>query len=762
MMRAMDGLVAGLIALALCACDPPAENPPAPAPERHRNQPGTSRVGGTVPAAWTLPFGRDEPADPWLWLEELKGKRALRWVRAHNLKTRRVLEGDPRFDLFKKQALGIFTAPDRIPYGRYRNGFVYNFWRDETHVRGIYRRTTLASYRSDSPEWETLLDLDKLATAEGRNWVLKGIGCLPPAHEHCLIALSRGGRDRIVVREWNAATRTFVKDGFNIGEGYSQVAWLDADSVLVSSFHGRSLFAAYLFGYRDQVRVWKRGTPLDEAVPLLEADVQTADIAPMVAHRPDGNVAVIMRQYDFYNAEYFAITEAGKMAKLPVPRHAKLGTVFKGQILFILRKSWTPEPDGGEAREIPQGALIAFDLNAFMETGKLPEVEPLYVPDERSTVRGVSAARDAAILSLLNDVSSELMILRFENGEWRKHPAAIPEAGTAAVTSADGFSNVTFVGYQNFLTPDRLLQLDVDTGEVTPLKSLPARFDADGLAVKRLEATSRDGTGVPYFFVGPDEAERDGPLPTLLYGYGGFGISLTPGYLARFGKLWLERGGAFVIANIRGGGEFGPDWRRAGVRTNRQNSFDDFIAVSEDLIERGFTSPRRLGIMGGSNGGLLVGVALTQRPDLYNAVICIVPLLDMIRFVKLPPGQIWISEYGDPSDPKERKVLMSYSPYHNLEKETDYPGVFFLTSTADDRVHPGHARKMAARMESMGHEVLFFENIEGGHSASANLLQEAHNTALQFVYLARQLMDGEAGAKETAAAGEAGTGSGGE
>lgn len=745
-MRYASGLAAALLALAVCACGDQSSDSgkamrkaSAVSPDEESVNADAFEIEVTPPA-----IDPDKP-DPWLWLEEVEGERALKWVRERNTQSRSLLEGDGRFKTFKEQALAILTAPDRIPSGTYRGGYVYNFWQDETHVRGIWRRATLESYRKEKPEWDVLLDIDKLADEEEENWVFKGVNCLPPAYDRCLVQLSRGGKDAAVFREWDVPTRAFVNRGFELKEAKSSVDWVDRDTLLVGTDWGEGSLTSS--GYPRIIRKWKRGTFLTEAETVAEGEASDVAMFTSVLHRPEGSVAVINRAIDFFNSAYLVVKDDGSTVTLPLPTHAELAGMFQGRMLFTLRKAWTPE---GAASEIAQGALIALDLQAFLDSGEFSGIETLYTPDERSAISGVATSRDSAIVSLLNNVTSEMLSFRLDNGKWSRETIRIPENGTANISSADDFNNVVFVNFETYLAPDSLLQLNLESGEVESIKALPAKFNAEGAKVERFEAESRDGTKVPYWVVLPPNAKRDGSLPTLLYGYGGFLIPLTPQYQATWGKLWLENGGAFVVANIRGGGEFGPRWHEAGLKVKRQRVYDDFIAVAEDLVTRKITSPRRLGISGRSNGGLLVGVAFTKRPDLFHAVVCGVPLLDMIRYVNLPPGASWMGEYGDPAIAEERAVLASYSPYHNLRKDADYPNVFFYTSTKDDRVHPGHARKMAARMEEMGHDYLYYENIEGGHAGSANLGQLADNTALQFVYLARQLMDEEASPQEAA------------
>ncbi len=686
----------------------------------------------------TLTEGRaeDTGTDPYLWLEEVEGEKALDWVRARNKESLAVLEGDARFKPFEEQALEIVNAADRIPYGVYRGGHVYNFWQDETHVRGIWRRTSLDSYRSDAPEWETILDVDALADAEEENWVYKGVSCLAPDYTRCLLTLSRGGKDASVIREYDIEKKAFVDGGFVIPEAKSRFSWLDEDRLLVGSDFGEGSLTSS--GYPRIIKLWARGTDLAEAKTVFEGEVDDVSVSSFTIKRPTETVTLIVRSFSFFDRTYYVLDDAGGLRELPMPSHVDLEDLFAGHLLLTPQKDWTV---GDTVHE--KGTLLAMDLASFMETGDLPPLQTLYKPDERSAVQGVSASRSAVVVSILSNVTSTMKRFRFEDGAWQADDIALPENGSANVSSINPFNDTVFVNYESFLVPDTLYALDVADLSLAPLKQLPERFSADGLVTRQLEATSKDGTKVPYFVIHREDLALDGTNPTLLYGYGGFRIPLDPSYSGITGKLWLERGGVYVIANIRGGGEFGPRWHEAALKLNRQRAYDDFIAVGEDLVARKITSPRHLGIYGGSNGGLLVGVAFTQRPDLMNAVLCAVPLLDMLRYHKLLAGASWIGEYGDPDIAEERAAIAAYSPYQNVKPDVSYPEVFFVTSTKDDRVHPGHARKMAARMMEQGHAILYYENIEGGHSASANLKQIAYRLALQYVYLSRKLMDQE-------------------
>ena len=672
--------------------------------------------------------------DPYLWLEEVEGERALEWVHTRNKECFDELESDERYGKFLSQAEKLLNAKDRIPYGSIRGKYVYNFWQDAEHVRGIMRRTTPKSYRLAKPEWETVLDIDALAKAEDENWVYKGTAWLAPDYERCLIKLSRGGTDASVHREFDMVAKRFVEGGFALPEAKSGVTWLDRDTLLVGTDWGEGSLTES--GYPRVAKRWKRGTPLAEATTIFEGRHEDIGIWPRVMDSGEETIALVDQSLTFFTGAYHVIGPDGKLTSLPLQESADLAGFYAGRLLFTLREAW--EVNG---QTHAQGALLAINAAVFQATGKLPSIETIYRPDERTSIEGVTASRSGLYVTLLQNVKGR--ILRFsvnpQSGQWSSKLVPLPENGSVSISAAGPHSDTIFINYEDHVTPDRLSEFDADANKFSTLKSLAARFDAGELEVHQHMAKSADGTEVPYFVIHRKGLKPDGSTPTILYGYGGFEISLKPSYSATIGKLWLERGGAYAVANIRGGGEFGPRWHKAALKTERQRAYDDFIAVGEDLAKRGITSPKHLGISGGSNGGLLVGAIFTQRPDLLNAVVCRVPLLDMIRYTKLLAGASWAAEYGDPEDPKMREAILRYSPYQNVFPDKKYPKVFIETSTKDDRVHPGHARKMVARMREQGHEVLYYENTEGGHAAGANLKQHARRYALEYVYFSRQL-----------------------
>lgn len=696
-----------------------------------------------TPLADTLPPPQVSEAtaeDPYLWLEEVEGEAALDWVRNQNDRSLKELKADPDYAGYEAAAIEALTSAERIPYGSIRDGMVYNFWQDETHVRGLWRRTTLESYASDTPEWETILDFDKLAEEEGKNWVYKGADCFRPKGSDigykCMISLSNGGKDAIVRREFDLATKQFVDDGFVTPEAKQGGAWASPDTLLIATDWGEETLTAS--GYPFIVKRWDRGTPLDAAEEVIRGEVDDVGVWPMTLELEDGRILQGAAQADtFFTTRYWWFPNGeSEPVQWPIPPKSSPEGIHEGRLLVSLKQDWTPT---GQETTFKSGDLVAFDVETFMETRALPPVSLVFHPSETQALKGVSTAKGALLLGVGDTAVGKVMRATASDAGWMLEPISLPGTGQASVAFASNEEDTVFINYEDFLTPDSLLSYSASTGDVKALKSLPPKFDATGLSVTQHFATSKDGTRVPYFLVSKADLPLDGSTPTLLYGYGGFQVSLNPSYSAVTGRLWLEQGGAYVLANIRGGGEFGPEWHQAGLKQNRQRIYDDFISVGEDLIARGVTSPEHLGIMGGSNGGLLMGVMLNQRPDLWNAVVVQVPLLDMMRYHLLLAGASWVDEYGSPEVPDERAFLETISPYQNFDATKDYPVPFFVTSTKDDRVHPGHARKMAAKFEAAGLPFYYYENIDGGHSAAANQKERAKRSALEFTYLTKRL-----------------------
>ena len=669
--------------------------------------------------------------DPYLWLEDVEGEDALTWVEAQNEQSVGYLESLATFDGLYDRNLEILNSDDRIASPGLRGDHAFNFWRDANNQRGLWRRTTLDDYISGNPDWEIILDLDALADAEGEDWVWKGASCLRPDYRHCALYLSRGGADAVVIREFDVEDRAFVENGFFVPEAKSRVSWIDSDTLYLGSDFGDGTLTDS--GYPRTARIWKRGEPFSDAIEIFAGE--QSDVAASVFRSWDGDVQydLAVRSPTFYTSASYLVTDEGELEHIEIPEDAEFRGVFNGQMLVALKSDWTV---GGET--YLQGSLIAADFEGFMQGERNFDV--LYVPTPTSALPGggVATTRDYLILNILEDVVSRMFRYELRDGEWVSEEIGTESFGSIRLVAASDTSNAMFFSYENYLRPDTLY-FSADGGASTEaLQSLPQFFDADGMSIEQRFATSSDGTSIPYFVVLPAGFQANGSTPTLLYGYGGFEISLTPGYSATVGHSWLARGGAYAVANIRGGGEYGPRWHQAALKEKRQVAYDDFIAVAEDLIESGVTSPRHLGIRGGSNGGLLTGVMLTQRPDLWNAVVVQVPLLDMKRYNRLLAGASWMAEYGDP-DTGDWAFISEYSPYHNIRSDVDYPTAFFTTSTRDDRVHPGHARKMVARMTEMGHELLYFENTVGGHAGASDNKQVARNEAMVYSYLWDQL-----------------------
>jgi prolyl oligopeptidase len=683
-------------------------------------------------ACASLPSGlRMTSNDPFLWLEDVEGAKALAWVEGENARSLAILQGDPRYAPAQAQALAILNSKDRLALGTIRDAFLYNFWQDEKNVRGIWRRATLASYRSGNPAWEVLADIDAISTAEKANWVFKGAFCLTGDERHCLLALSNGGKDAVTLREFDVSKRAFTANGFTLPEAKSEVAWKDADTLLVATDWGAGTLTKS--GYPFVIKELKRGQPLAQAREILRGTADDVAAAPGVLESEDGTRLPIAVVADTFFTSTVYRLDGATPAKITLPARASVRGLHKAQIVFTVEEDWTV---GGKA--FPSGALLSMSMNDTALPA--PAIHVMTTPGARESIENVAVTSDAVLVAGTRNVIGRMLRLTFDGRAWLESEITLP-AGTISLASSAETSNIAFAIDEDPLHPKTLYDIDSRTGAAKAIKSLPAMFDANGLTLQQFEATSTDGVKIPYFVVGRPEKMKTGDAPTLLYGYGGFQVSMNPTYSPVMGKLWLESGGVYVLANIRGGGEFGPAWHQAGLKTKRQIVYDDFIAVAQDLIARKISSPRRLGIQGGSNGGLLMGVMLTQRPDLFHAALVQVPLLDMLRYDKLLAGASWVDEYGSPDVPEERKWLVQFSPYQNLKKRPDFPEPFFVTSTKDDRVHPGHARKYAAKMESLGMPFLYYENTDGGHAASANLTEAAKQNALGITYLKRKLMD---------------------
>jgi len=676
-----------------------------------------------------LSLAQGAGGDPYLWLEDVTGDRALSWVREQNALTQRELEASPDFKPIHERLLAIYDSNERIPYVEKHGGYYYNFWQDAQHVRGIWRRTSPAAYRASDPAWETVLDLDAAAAAEKENWVWKGAQVRYPDYTRALVHLSRGGGDAVVVREFDLAAKAFVAGGFTLAEAKSVVAWHDRDSIYVATDFGADSMTDS--GYPRVVKLWGRGTPLARASVVYEGRRTDVGASPVVSDEVGFHMEFIVSGITTFTSEGFLI-DGARLVRLNLPADAEFDT-FRDQMTVKLRTDWSVA-----GRTYPSGALLAIPWERFLAGGR--DFAVLFHPGPRVALAGFGSTRRHIIVNELDNVRSRLYVLTPQaDGSWSREPLPAPEFGTISAGGAEPESDDYFLRVTDFLTPSSYYLGTVGSPDRALLKQLPAFFSTDGLAVGQHEAVSRDGTRVPYFQVSRKALAADGSNPTLIYGYGGFEISLTPAYSAGLGAAWLERGGTYVLANIRGGGEFGPAWHQAAVKENRQRAYDDFIAIAEDLIARRVTSPKHLGISGASNGGLLMGVMLTQRPDLFGAVDCGAPLIDMRRYNHLLAGASWMGEYGNPDVPAEWAYISRYSPYQNARADVRYPRVLITTSTRDDRVHPGHARKFAAELEAQHHDVLYYENIEGGHSAGANNKERAYLYALSYTFLLKQL-----------------------
>ncbi|MFJ2055584.1 prolyl oligopeptidase family protein [Streptomyces sp. NPDC087908] len=663
--------------------------------------------------------------DPYLWLEDVSGEDALAWVAERNAETAGAVAGDAGFDLLKARLREVLDASDRIPYTVRRGEYLYNFWQDAEHVRGVWRRTTLERYRQDAPDWEVLLDVDALAAAEDEKWVWDGANVRHPAYDRALVRLSRDGGDAVVVREFDLGSGEFVDDGFRLPEAKTRIGWAGPDAVLVGTDLGPGSLTDS--GYPRTVRRWRRGTPVADSELVFEAEPGDVSAWGYRDTTPGFEREFVGRSLDFYRSESHLLRPDGTRVRIDVPEDA-VAYAHRQYLIVTPKSEWLGQPTG---------SLLAFDLDAFLSGDRTPEV--LFTPDRRTALADHAWTRDHLILETMRDVSAHIEVLTPADGGWTREPlVGVPALSAVSVVDTDpDVSDEYFLDVSGFLQPSTLRLGHIGAASEV-LKQAPHRFDPTGLTVDQHFATSRDGTRVPYFVIGPDRATT-GPGPTLLYGYGGLEVSLTPYYGSVTGRGWLERGGTYVIANIRGGGEYGPDWHQAALGAERPRAFEDFEAVAEDLVARGVTTPAMLGAQGGSNGGLLMGAMLTRRPELFGAIVAEVPLLDMTRFHKLLAGASWIAEYGDPDDEADLPHLRALSPYHRIEADRDYPPVLLMTSTRDDRVHPGHARKTAARLRELGHPVLFHENTGGGHAGAGDNEQAAHNSALVYTYLWQQL-----------------------
>ncbi len=699
----------------------------------------------TSPADSTTVSTTETGTDPYLWLEEIDSDRALEWVAEQNAETAAGLAASEEFVETRSAIREVLDSADKIPDVSRVGDYLYNFWRDADHPRGLWRRTTLDSYRTDDPDWETVLDIDELNATEGENWVWHGASILRPERRLALVDLSRGGSDADVTRELDLVTKKFVEPtdgGFYRPEAKGGTGWIDQDTVFVYTDFGPGSMTPS--GYPRIAKRWRRGTPLADAETVYEGTETDMYIAASHDHTPGYSRDVVRRTIDFYTDELYLLRPDGELVLVDVPPSARAG-LRRDWLVVLLRDPWTPVPRGVTH---PAGSLLAAPITAFLDGDRT--MTALFTPTDTTSLSASTWTRNHLVLTVLDDVKNRLVVLTPPSDgatAWEQSTLpGTPSIGTVGVRAVDSIdSDDLWITSTNFLTPTTLSlatvrpEKDGTAHRPEPLKSMPSFFDPAGLTVRQHFATSDDGTRVPYFLVARDGVEPDGTTPTLLYGYGGFEISLLPSYSGTLGRAWLERGGAYALANIRGGGEYGPRWHQAALKEHRHRAYEDFAAAARDLIGRRVTAPAHLGVQGGSNGGLLTGNMLTRYPELFGAVVIQVPLLDMRRYSRLLAGASWTAEYGDPDDPEQWEFIRTFSPYHLLDAARDYPPVLITTSTRDDRVHPGHARKLAARLREWGKDVTYYENVEGGHGGAADNAQAAHMAALAYRFLWERL-----------------------
>lgn len=661
--------------------------------------------------------------DPYLWLEDVEGKEALQWVESQNELTKERYSQAETFDETYNYLLDDYNSVDRIPFPSIRGQYIYNFWRDKNNIRGIWRRTSLESYQNDAPEWETVIDVDLLANEENKNWVWRGANCLGPDFKKCLVSLSDGGKDASVLREYDIETKTFVEDGFFAPEAKQYSDWINEDQVLIATDFGEGTLNES--GYARQVRLWNRGDNLLSSEILFEGGYQDIFSFPFSEIRPDGNYFGVLEGPTFFT-KILHLYSNDKLIKVDLPLKVDIYGTYQNLLLISIAEEWLG---------FAIGSLLAVNIeDALAQNITSKSVKMLFEPTDTSFLRSVSIGKDQILVNTLDNIKGKITHFKKIGKTWFESNLRGFDEDMLSISASDSWSNIAFIGSESFTQPTGLY-FSEDSEEFKKIKSLPRKFDPSVYEVNQFFSQSKDGTEIPYFQISRNDMVLNSSNPTLLYGYGGFEISLTPSYLSAFSRKWLDQGGVYVIANIRGGGEYGPKWHQSALKANRQRAYDDFISIAEDLISKGVTSPKNLGIRGGSNGGLLVGAVVTQRPDLFNAVICAVPLLDMYRYDKLLAGASWVDEYGDPDNEDEWEFIKKYSPYQNVFPNREYPEIYFYTSTKDDRVHPGHARKMAKKMLDQGHKIIYYENVEGGHSAASNYEQSAFMSALQLEYL---------------------------
>lgn len=693
----------------------------------------TATTGASATDETPVPGVPGPEQDPYIFLEQARSPEALDWVAKENARTLAAFEADPRFQQLKAEALAIFDSNDRIPFVSFRPDGLYNFWQDKANPKGVLRRTTLESYRTATPQWEVVLDIDALAKAEGKQWVYQGSTCLPPAETRCMIALSDGGEDATVMREFDTVTKQFVPNGFVLDQkSQGGVEWVDENTLLVSRNFGPGTITESEYPFTT--REWKRGTPIADAKEIFRGDAKDVSSGAALLRDNKGTIhaRIAYRGISFHERLWY-VWKDGKWLQLELPTKANPVGIVDGHMLFSPDVDWTVG-----TQTFPADSLVAVDLVEWKADPNGAKKALVWAPGERQTKQGSTVTGGGLYVALLDNVVGKVLKFNFANGKWASTQVPLPDNATIGIAASSDDTDEIMYAVSGFLAPTTLYYADGKTPPAV-LKTSPAYFDPTGATVEQHQATSKDGTKIPYFIVKPKGMKADGSTPTLLTGYGGFQVPRLPAYLGSTGKLWLEKGGAYVLANMRGGGEFGPQWHQTAIRENKQRTWDDFIAIGDDLVARKITSPQHLGIQGGSQGGLLVGTAFTQRPDLFGAAIVQIPLFDMLRYHLIGRGASWIGEYGDPRIPEQRAWIEGYSPYQKLVAGVDFPAPFLWASTADDRTHPAHARKGAARLKALGQPYYYYEEMTGGHSGGVDNEQRAQLQALQFVYLLQRL-----------------------
>ena len=626
--------------------------------------------------------------DKYLYLEDVSSPKAMAWVKDHNERTAKILEADPHFAPYVAEALKIAEDPSRLPTPEQHGSDVYNLWHDAEHLHGLLRKTTFADYMNPEPHWQTVIDYDALSKQDNTSWVAKGLNCLYPGNGLCLVTLSAGGEDAETLREFDLKTGQFVAGGFVLPHSKQDVTWVDANTLYVARDWGPGTMTKS--GYPFVVKEWKRGTPLDSAKEVFRG--QESDVAVEAGTLNDAQgdrLTYFVRAVDFFARDTQILTPAG-LKSLAIPIKSSISGLLAGRVLLNIDEDWTP---AGQARTFRQGSLLSMNLKEVLADPAHLKPTVVFEPTTQEFMvktpdggDGTAITRNHLLLTTLDHVQGRAYVYTPTAAGWTRRALPVPENVTVDLTDASNTDDSFFLMITGFLTPSSVFAGDAAANTLKLAHSDPSHFDPSSETVQQLDATSKDGTKIPYFIVHSKSMKYDGSNPTLLTAYGGFQASSTPTYLGYAGKLWLEHGGVYVVANIRGGGEFGPAWHEAGLKTKRQVIYDDFAAVAEDLISRKITSSKHLGIQGGSNGGLLMGVEMTQHPDLFGAVVIQVPLLDMLRFEQIAAGASWVGEYGSVSIPEQRAFLAGISPYNQLKPGVKYP------DAADLHDHEGRPR----------------------------------------------------------------------